>query len=163
VNCCCLPLPSFGLLAVGSVNDLLFVCCCYLGVLLDPAFLLAIELAWHFSGFAVSRWALSLQNVYIVYWMKILCHCDCWHHLYFITSFHTVNIMTFHSWYIFPDMINMMRLEYVPLCCEWIHSPGDAIAALAVWVSTVMYCVGYWLPLSLSPEHISIPSSDCDC
>jgi len=29
-------------------------------------------------------------------------------------------------------MINMMRLDYVPLCCEWIHSPGDAIAALAV-------------------------------
>jgi peptidylprolyl isomerase domain and WD repeat-containing protein 1 len=30
------------------------------------------------------------------------------------------------------DMINMMKLEYVPLCCEWIHCPGDAIAALAV-------------------------------
>lgn len=30
------------------------------------------------------------------------------------------------------DMINMMRLDYVPLCCEWIHSPGDAISALAV-------------------------------
>ncbi|PNF14619.1 hypothetical protein B7P43_G12115, partial [Cryptotermes secundus] len=30
------------------------------------------------------------------------------------------------------DMINMMKLEYVPLCCEWIHCPGDAVAALAV-------------------------------
>ncbi|KDR21487.1 peptidylprolyl isomerase domain and WD repeat-containing protein 1 isoform X1 [Zootermopsis nevadensis] len=30
------------------------------------------------------------------------------------------------------DMINMMKLEYVPVCCEWIHCPGDAIAALAV-------------------------------
>lgn len=30
------------------------------------------------------------------------------------------------------DMINMMRLDYTPLCCEWIHCPGDAISALAV-------------------------------
>jgi hypothetical protein len=37
-------------------------------------------------------------------------------------------------------MINMMRLEYVPLCCEWIHCPGDAIPALAVWVFTIVKC-----------------------
>nr|CAD7264167.1 unnamed protein product [Timema shepardi] len=30
------------------------------------------------------------------------------------------------------DMINMMRLDYVPHCAEWIHSPGDAISALAL-------------------------------
>ncbi|CAG0891267.1 unnamed protein product [Cyprideis torosa] len=30
------------------------------------------------------------------------------------------------------DMINMMKFEYVPLRCEWIHRPGDAIATVAV-------------------------------
>jgi len=30
------------------------------------------------------------------------------------------------------DMINMMKLSYVPGCCEWVHSPGDAVAMLAV-------------------------------
>lgn len=30
------------------------------------------------------------------------------------------------------DMINMMKLEYVPLTTEWVHSPGDAISSLAV-------------------------------
>ncbi|XP_043784230.1 peptidylprolyl isomerase domain and WD repeat-containing protein 1 isoform X2 [Apis laboriosa] len=30
------------------------------------------------------------------------------------------------------DMINMMKLDYIPLCCEWIYSPGDAISAIAV-------------------------------
>lgn len=29
-------------------------------------------------------------------------------------------------------MINMIKLEVVPLCCEWIYSPGDAIPAVAV-------------------------------
>lgn len=29
-------------------------------------------------------------------------------------------------------MINMMKLDYVPLCSEWIYSPGDAIPALAI-------------------------------
>lgn len=26
----------------------------------------------------------------------------------------------------------MMKLDYIPLCCEWIYSPGDAISAIAV-------------------------------
>ncbi|XP_041356823.1 peptidylprolyl isomerase domain and WD repeat-containing protein 1-like isoform X2 [Gigantopelta aegis] len=30
------------------------------------------------------------------------------------------------------DMINMLKLGYVPLCCGWIFAAGDAIAALAV-------------------------------
>ncbi|KAK7868771.1 hypothetical protein R5R35_003621 [Gryllus longicercus] len=30
------------------------------------------------------------------------------------------------------DMINMMRLDYVPLCAEWVHCPGDPIPALAI-------------------------------
>ncbi|GAB6022344.1 Peptidylprolyl isomerase domain and WD repeat containing protein 1 [Chamberlinius hualienensis] len=30
------------------------------------------------------------------------------------------------------DMINMLKLEFIPYCCEWIHTPGDTIAALAV-------------------------------
>lgn len=30
------------------------------------------------------------------------------------------------------DMINMMKLEYVPHCCGWVFAAGDAIAALAV-------------------------------
>ncbi|XP_063239129.1 peptidylprolyl isomerase domain and WD repeat-containing protein 1 [Bacillus rossius redtenbacheri] len=30
------------------------------------------------------------------------------------------------------DMINMMRLDYSPYRAEWVHSPGDAISALAV-------------------------------
>lgn len=29
-------------------------------------------------------------------------------------------------------MINMIKLDYIPLCCEWIYSPGDAISAVAV-------------------------------
>ncbi|KAJ6632608.1 Peptidylprolyl isomerase domain and WD repeat-containing protein 1 [Pseudolycoriella hygida] len=30
------------------------------------------------------------------------------------------------------DMINMIKLDYVPMCAEWIHSAGDAIASIAV-------------------------------
>lgn len=30
------------------------------------------------------------------------------------------------------DMINMIKLEYVPHCAEWVHSPGDAISTVAV-------------------------------
>lgn len=30
------------------------------------------------------------------------------------------------------DMINMLRLDYVPHCAEWIHTTGDPIATLAV-------------------------------
>lgn len=30
------------------------------------------------------------------------------------------------------DMINMIKLEFTPLCAEWIHSAGDAIPALAM-------------------------------
>lgn len=30
------------------------------------------------------------------------------------------------------DMINMLRLDYVPQCAEWIHGAGDPIALLAV-------------------------------
>lgn len=29
-------------------------------------------------------------------------------------------------------MINMIKLEFVPLCAEWIYSAGDAIAVIAV-------------------------------
>lgn len=29
-------------------------------------------------------------------------------------------------------MINMIKLDFVPLCAEWIYSAGDAIAAVAV-------------------------------
>lgn len=29
-------------------------------------------------------------------------------------------------------MINMIKLDYIPLCAEWIYSAGDAIAAVAV-------------------------------
>jgi len=30
------------------------------------------------------------------------------------------------------DMINMLKLDYVPTCASWIHKPGDAINELAV-------------------------------
>ncbi|XP_022184838.2 peptidylprolyl isomerase domain and WD repeat-containing protein 1 [Nilaparvata lugens] len=30
------------------------------------------------------------------------------------------------------DMINMMKLNYIPQCAEWIHSVGDAISTVAV-------------------------------
>lgn len=30
------------------------------------------------------------------------------------------------------DMINMIKLDYTPMCAEWIHSAGDAIASIAV-------------------------------
>ena len=36
------------------------------------------------------------------------------------------------KFHFFTDMINMMKLSYVPGCCEWIHSPGDPISVLAV-------------------------------
>jgi hypothetical protein len=50
-----------------------------------------------------------------------------------ILMLNIINAMIFYEVTKFvPDMINMMRLEYVPLCCEWIHCPGDAIPALAV-------------------------------
>lgn len=32
------------------------------------------------------------------------------------------------------DMINMMKLDYIPGYCEWIHGAGDAICAIAVSV-----------------------------
>lgn len=34
----------------------------------------------------------------------------------------------------FADMINMIKLSFMPSHSEWIHSPGDAINALAVYV-----------------------------
>eukprot|EP00092_Neocalanus_flemingeri_P029729 GFUD01032277.1.p1 GENE.GFUD01032277.1~~GFUD01032277.1.p1 ORF type:complete len:679 (-),score=208.83 GFUD01032277.1:59-2095(-) len=30
------------------------------------------------------------------------------------------------------DMINMLKLDYIPSCASWIHKPGDAISELAV-------------------------------
>ena len=30
------------------------------------------------------------------------------------------------------DMINMIKLDYVPQCAEWIHSAGDAISSIAM-------------------------------
>jgi len=30
------------------------------------------------------------------------------------------------------DMINMLKLQFTPRCCEWVSSAGDALAALAV-------------------------------
>ncbi|XP_071952019.1 peptidylprolyl isomerase domain and WD repeat-containing protein 1-like [Antedon mediterranea] len=30
------------------------------------------------------------------------------------------------------DMINMMKLPYVPSCCEWVYKSGDAISTLAI-------------------------------
>lgn len=29
-------------------------------------------------------------------------------------------------------MINMIQLDFVPLCTEWVYSAGDAISAVAV-------------------------------
>lgn len=29
-------------------------------------------------------------------------------------------------------MINMIKLDFVPLCAEWVYSAGDAISAVAV-------------------------------
>lgn len=29
-------------------------------------------------------------------------------------------------------MINMIRLDFVPLCAEWVYSAGDAMSAIAV-------------------------------
>lgn len=29
-------------------------------------------------------------------------------------------------------MINMIKLDFVPLCIEWVYSAGDAISAVAV-------------------------------
>ncbi len=36
-----------------------------------------------------------------------------------------------------PDMINMLKLNFVPLACGWIFSHGDAIPAVVVWVHRV--------------------------
>lgn len=30
------------------------------------------------------------------------------------------------------DMINMMKLHYVPGCCEWVHTAGDPVSVLSV-------------------------------
>ena len=37
-----------------------------------------------------------------------------------------------------PDMINMIRLGFVPHTACWIFSTGDAIEAVAVYVSKIM-------------------------
>lgn len=34
--------------------------------------------------------------------------------------------------FICSDMINMIKSDYTPLTCEWIHRSGDAVQALAV-------------------------------
>ena len=34
------------------------------------------------------------------------------------------------------DMINMMRLDYIPMACCWIHSEKDPIQALCVYVAS---------------------------
>lgn len=36
---------------------------------------------------------------------------------------------------IITDMINMMKLNFLPQCAEWVHSLGDAIPALAMLVT----------------------------
>ena len=41
-------------------------------------------------------------------------------------------------------MINMMKLPYIPRCCQWVHAAGDALAALAMYVST---------PRTVPPGH----------
>ena len=30
------------------------------------------------------------------------------------------------------DMINMIKLDYVPSCAAWVHKPGDAINVIAI-------------------------------
>ena len=30
------------------------------------------------------------------------------------------------------DMINMLKLGYIPSCCGWIYTSGDPMAALAM-------------------------------
>ena len=33
--------------------------------------------------------------------------------------------------FLLTDMINMMKIDYEPGCCEWIYRSGDAVSALA--------------------------------
>ena len=56
---------------------------------------------------------------------------------FFINTFITSNNILLYSlnnlFFLPLDMINMMKLAYVPGCCEWVHSPGDAVSVLAVY------------------------------
>lgn len=36
------------------------------------------------------------------------------------------------SFFFVLDMINMIKLDYIPQCVCWIHSSGDPVSALAV-------------------------------
>lgn len=48
-------------------------------------------------------------------------------------SFHFEAIFcVINTGFFLADMINMMKLSYVPGCCEWVHSPGDPVSVLAV-------------------------------
>ena len=57
--------------------------------------------------------------------------------------------------YYLPDMINMIRLGFVPHTACWIFSTGDAIEAVAVYVSKLCcycYCHVYVLCYSQSDK-----------
>ncbi len=41
-------------------------------------------------------------------------------------------ICLFVCFFFLPDMINMFKLGYVPQCCSWVFSAGDAVQAVAV-------------------------------
>lgn len=40
--------------------------------------------------------------------------------------------------YFVTDMINMISIDFEPYCTEWVHSAGDPISALAVYVSNYL-------------------------
>lgn len=54
--------------------------------------------------------------------------CDIYSYFIFILKITTC---------IYSDMINMMRLPFVPNICEWTHPPGAAITLIAVYVFTI--------------------------
>ena len=58
-------------------------------------------------------------------------------------------IVQFYSCYAFTDMINMVKLDYLPSICCWVYSPGDAIAAIAMYVRDMIFTLNAFRFLSL--------------
>ena len=63
-------------------------------------------------------------RVYILPWALI--HCTV---IFIIGSLILISLHVYIVYFV--DMINMLRLDYVPGQCEWIFPPGAAVASVA--------------------------------
>ena len=90
------------------------------------------QLQWHLMG----------------YWCAQLLRTRRWRCLMFSTLVSLVQVCHgLNIWCALPpiDMINMLRLGYVPLACVWLYAGGAATAALAWWAVAFSMSTVRWL------------------